>query len=100
MISRPRRIFTYQIGGGTVSVDVVGSILSIVFQDEDCSVVPVRAVGYCFHYTTYGQIIVSHRSCRARHTYSSSMGMIIGQVKQNELRQFNSLTFLSGTDET
>jgi hypothetical protein len=43
-LRRARRILADDEGDGAMSVDMIGAVLRVVFDDEDGSVVPVRAV--------------------------------------------------------
>src|ERR1043166_5254871 len=60
MIHRPRRIFADHVSCGAMCIHVIGSVLGIVFQYENCCVIPVGTVRYSFNYTAYSQVIVSH----------------------------------------
>src|SRR5438309_1895239 len=80
-------------------VNVIGAILSVVFEDENCGVVPVRTVRNCFDYAAEGKIVVGHGSSWPGLAGSGTASMIIRQIEQYELRQFGSLPFCFGTDK-
>src|SRR5882724_10670767 len=100
LFQRSRRIFADHIRGRAVSIYVIGAVLSVIFQHENRGVIPVRAVGNRFNYTAYRQIIVGDRSSGARGSGFGTVGVIVGQVKQNKLWQLSSLAFLASADES
>src|SRR6185369_7336613 len=76
-------------------VNVVGAMLRVVFENEDSSVVPVRAVRDSLHDTANCQIIVRDRSGGAWHARLSAVRVVVGKIEQDELRQLSSLAFLA-----
>ena len=47
-------------GDAAVGVNVVGAVLGVVFDYEDGSVVPVRAVGDGLDHASHGQIVIGN----------------------------------------
>src|SRR5438132_2679623 len=80
-------------------VNVIGAILSIVFEDENGCVIPVSAVRDRFDYAAHRKIVVGQGSSWPGLAGSGTASMIIRQIEQYELRQFGSLPFCFGTDE-
>src|SRR5438552_7304 len=80
-------------------VDVIGAILSIVFEDENGCVVPVGAVRDRLHDAAQRKIIVSDGCGRARLARSGAAGVIVRQIEQYELRQLGSLPLFLGANE-
>lgn len=68
-------------------IDVVGSVLRIIFQNEDRRIVPVRAMRDSLHDTPDREIVIGDRRSRRGLADARSAGVIVGQVQQDELRQ-------------
>ena len=49
-----------QVCGGPVSVDMIRTILRIIFNNKDCSLLPDRAFGQVFDKQTTGPVIIGY----------------------------------------
>ena len=78
-----------------MSVDVVGSVLSVVFHDEGGSVIPIGTARDSLDYAAEGKIVVRDRSGGTRLACGGAMGVVVGQIEQDERRQLTSLAFPS-----
>ena len=93
-----RRIFADDETGAAVGIHVVGTVLGIVFEDEESGVVPIRAVRDGVHDAAYGEIVVGEGSGRSGHVELAAGGMVIGETKLDELRH-GVAACLAGGDE-
>src|SRR5271166_1687974 len=91
---RPWRILADDEGDGAMSVDVVGTVLSIVFENEDRGVIPVRAVRHGVDHAAESQVIVSYVRGWTGTVGTRASGMVIGQVEQHEGWQLVILAFM------
>ncbi len=69
-------------------VDVVGSILRVVFHNEDRSVIPVWTVRHRIDQASNCKIVIGDRRRRRRPADACSASVIIGKIQQDKLRQF------------
>ena len=81
-------------------VHVIGAVLSIVFDDEDRRVIPVRTVRDRLYHSPDGEVVVRHGSGGARLSGRGAVGVIVGQVEKHVGGKLGSLAFLSGANET
>ena len=84
---RERGIFADDQRDAAMGVDVVGTVLRVVFEDEDRGVVPVRAVGDGVDDAANGQIVVGNGSCGTRLALCAAGGVIVRKAQENELRE-------------
>ena len=78
---------------------MVGAVLSIVFDDEDGGVVPVRAVGDGVNDTTHGQVIVCNAGLGRGRAGLGSSGVVVRKPNQTEGGQRFAFAGLTGGDE-
>src|SRR2546428_949180 len=93
-------ILAYDKSYGAVRVDVIGAVLSIVFQNEDGRVIPVRTMGDGLHYAAEGKIVVSYIGGRAGLTRPSAASVIVRKIEQDKGRQLSSVALLASTHKT
>ncbi len=67
---------------------MVRTVLGVVFQNEECGVVPVRAVGNRIDGAADREIVVGDISRGSGHTFPESSSMVIRQAQQNKVRHF------------
>src|ERR1035438_7533621 len=81
-------------------VYVVGAILGVIFQNKDRGVFPIGTVRNSFDHAAEGQVIVGNGGCRARQIGTRASRVIVGQVQQDECRQFKlrALVRVAGTN--
>ena len=82
-----------------MGVDVVGAVLGVVFDDEDRSVVPVGAVRDGLDDAAESEIVVGDGSRGTRSAGGGTVGVVVGEIEQDELRQLSSLPFFAGANE-
>src|ERR1019366_1089578 len=83
-----RRILADDQGDRPMSVNVVGAVLRIVFDDEDGGVVPVGTVGDGVDDAADRQIVVGDRGLRRGLAGTRASSVIVGQIEKRELRKF------------
>ena len=66
---------------------MVCAALGVIFVDKYCHVFPKRAFGKRFYYPAGCQVVIGYISARGRDTFAISAGMVVGQIKNDELRQ-------------
>ena len=85
---RPRRrtgrILADHEGGGTVRIDVIGAILCVIFQDENRSVLPERAVRDGIDHTAQSEIVVRDIRGWPRFVRARAACVVVRQVQQDE----------------
>ena len=84
---------------GSMSVDMVGAVLGIVFENEDGSVFPVGAVRDSIDQAADGEIVIGHRGLWSGHAGSSAGGVIVGKAEHHEVRELFATARLTGFDE-
>src|SRR5580658_906245 len=84
---RTRRILADHQCDRAMRIDMIGSVLGIVFHHEDGRIIPVRAMRYSFHHASDRKVVICNRGPRGRPAHSRSAGVVVGQVELNELRQ-------------
>src|ERR1700733_5017991 len=84
----PGRIFADHESGRSMSVNMIGSVLRVVLQNEDGRVVPIGAVRNGIDDAAYSQVIVRHRGLRRGLRGTRASGVIVGQIEQSELGKF------------
>src|SRR5258708_34688252 len=94
-LRRTRSILADDQRGRSMSVDVIGAILRVVFDHKDGGVIPVDAVGNGIDDATHREIIVGDRRQRSWLAGARASGVVVRQVKQRELWKFfaGSLSF-------
>ena len=70
-----------------MGVDVVGSVLCVIFENEDGGVVPVGAVGDGVDDAADGEIVVGDGSGGTGLALRAAGGVVVGEAQQDELRQ-------------
>src|SRR5258707_15727633 len=65
---------------------MVGAVLSVVFQNQESSIVPIGAVRYGVNDTPDCQVIVSNRRGRPGFVLGSTRGVVVRKTKKDELR--------------
>ena len=80
-------IGTDHVGWRTVGVDVVGSILGVIFEDEDGGFRPDGTMGDMLDQFAEGQVVVGYLGDRAISAFMETTGMVIGQIDGTEMRQ-------------
>ena len=80
-------------------IDVISSVLGAVLDDENCRVIPIRAMRDRFNYSADGKIIVRDGSCRPRLARSRAVGVIVWQIEQNIRGQISSLSFVMSSNK-
>src|SRR5206468_3928710 len=78
------RILADDEGDRTMRIDVVGAILRVIFEDEDGSVIPVRAVRDGVDDTAKRQIIVGYVGGGTGAVGARASGMVVGKIEQYE----------------
>src|SRR5215213_943634 len=68
-------------------INMVRSILRIIFDDEENSILPVRRIRYCFNHSSQREIIVGHVRLRRASSGTSTGSVISGQVNNLERRE-------------
>ena len=68
-----------------MGIDVVGSVLRIIFQNEEGGVVPIGAVSNGLDCPPHCQVVIRDRRPGSRHPGSGSRGMVVGQAKLHKL---------------
>src|SRR5215217_211382 len=68
-------------------IDMVWSVLRVVFQHEDNSIFPVRRVGNSFHDSPEREVIVSHVCFRRWHSRTATRSVIAGEMHDLQVRQ-------------
>ena len=86
LLRGPRRILADHESNRPVCIDVIGTVLSVIFQNKNSSVVPVRAVGDRFDDATEGKIVIRNRGGGFGTTRPGTAGMVVGQVEQDKIR--------------
>src|SRR2546426_6997435 len=83
-----------------MSVNVVGTILSIVLDYKDDGIVTTWPVRDRIHYATERQVVIRHGGGGARQARARASGVIVGQVEQYERGQlkFRAFVGLPGVD--
>jgi len=61
-------------------IHMVGTILGIIFQHEDCRVIPIWAVRDRIYHTSKGQIIVGYIRRRPRMVGTCPSRVIVGEL--------------------
>src|SRR5882762_3270597 len=79
---------------------MVSSILGVVFQDENCGVVPVGAVRDRFDDAPESEVVAGHRRGRSGLPRARAAGVVVGQVQDDEARKLPALPFLLGPNES
>src|SRR5438093_8104716 len=82
-----------------MGVDVVGAVLGVVFDDEDRSVVPVGAVRDGLDDAAESEIVVGDGSRGTRNAGGGTVGVVVGEIEEDELRELSSLPFSAGANE-
>jgi len=67
-----------------MSVDVIGAVLGVVFDDEDGGIVPVGAVGDGVDDAAEGEVVVGDAGGGAGEVRACAAGVIVGKVEQDE----------------
>ena len=80
-----------------VGVHVISSVLGIVFQNENRSVLPVRAVRNCFDNTAHGEIVIGNGSDRTGKLAALPGSVVVRQAQHGEGRQLLGITLLTIT---
>ena len=70
-----------------MGVDVIGAVLRVVFDHEDGSVVPVRAVGDGIDNAAEREVVIGDRGLRRGLARTRASGVVVGKVEQRELRK-------------
>src|SRR5579862_121177 len=78
------RIFADHKSDGTVSVDMVGTVLGIIFENEDSRIVPIGAVRNGVDHSPQSQIVIGHRCGGARPVGTRAPGVIIWKIEQHK----------------
>src|SRR5580700_3578262 len=89
-----RRVLADDERDRAVRVHMVGTVLRVVFQNENCRVIPVGAVRNGVNHAAEREVVVGYGGCRARQIRSRASGVIIRQIKKNESRQLEVRTFM------
>ncbi len=84
---RERGIFADDQRDAAMGVDVVGTVLRVVFENENGGIVPVRAVGDGVDDAANGKVVVGNGGCGTRLALSAAGGVIVGKAQENELRE-------------
>jgi len=77
----------------------VGTILRVVFNNEDCRVVPIGAMRHRLDHTSDRQVVVGDRGSRTRFSRGCPVGVVIGQIQEDKGRQFRPLALIPRADE-
>src|SRR5215472_14411421 len=77
-------IFADHESNGAMGVDVIRTILSVVFEHKNGCVIPVWAVGDGVDDAAQGQIVVGDVGGRPGAVGTRAAGVIVGQIEQNE----------------
>src|ERR1700688_1486780 len=83
-----RRVLTDDKSYGAVGIDVIGSILRVVFDYEDGSVVPVRTVRDGIDDAAECKVVIGDRGLRSGLSGTRASSVVVGQIEKRELRKF------------
>src|SRR6266571_9292944 len=75
-----------------MAIDMIGPVLSVVFNDEDRCVSPIRAVRYSFDQPAHGVIILCDVELGRWVISSQTVGVIVRQSHYRESRHTIQLT--------
>src|SRR5581483_11623656 len=96
---RKRRIFADDERDAAVRIDVVGAVLSVVFENQNSGVVPIGAVRNGLDDTAYGEIVIGDRGRRGRQALAEPGSMVVGKAQLDELRH-GVIAGLAGGEES
>ena len=98
VIGRTGRILADHESDRAVSVDVIGAVLSVIFENENRRIVPVGTVRDRLHHATDREVIIGDACGWAGLSRSGAVGVIVGQIKKNERGQFGALGLPCGRE--
>src|SRR3954468_15997411 len=79
----------------SVRIDVVRSILRIVFEHENCGILPIRAVRDGFDDAAEREVVVGNHRARSPGAWRGAARVIVTQPDDRELRQVSLLLELT-----
>src|SRR5579859_2317606 len=69
-------------------IDMIGAILRVILEHENCRVIPIGAMRYRIHHASDRQVVISNGGSRCRFANPGSASVIVRQPQLNEPRQF------------
>src|SRR5215470_5850741 len=99
MWSRSGSVFADHERERTMRIDVIGTVLRVVFENEDGGVFPVGTVRDRLDDAAEGEIVIGNVGGRSRAPGPCASGVVVGQMHRDELREFPLFALPASSDE-
>src|SRR5579872_2181073 len=92
---RQRGVLADDEGDAAMRIHVIGAVLSVIFDDENGGVIPVRTVRNSLDDAAHGKVVVGNAGGGLALPGAGCGGVVVGQAQQHEIRQLGALVLLA-----